>query len=215
VGLAAWVALLAVVSKLGSESEPRLIAPYYPLLIASVLIMVSLDGPVIRFLSCRILSFLAMAVAMLLVVISPARPLFPTGAATAILGRISPSHAARMERVYSIYGLRYDALKDIRILLPDSEKTVGIIQHNDNLEATLWLPYGSRQIVNVSPDQTPDQLKAQHIHLIVTSDYGLLFQNGMTIDDLTKQWSAVVLAKRKLTLRAGQGPEYWYIVALP
>jgi hypothetical protein len=212
---AVWLGMFALLAKLGNEGAARLLTPYYALLIAGILVVLAVNGAVTRLKICSFFAAGAFAISILLVVISPARPLFPTRLATSILARISPSHAARMERVYGVYGSRYDAMKDIRLLLPDSEKAVGFIQHGDNLEAPLWLPYGSRQIVDVSPEQTPDQLKAEHIHLVVTSDNGLLFKYGMTIDDLTKKWSATVLAKKEMVLRAAQGPENCYIVALP
>jgi len=210
-----WVGLLVLIGKLGNEGAARLLTPYYALLVAGVLLLVALDGTIIRYLSCRIFAGIAVAIALFLVIISPARPLFPTEWAAYMLARISPSRVERVERVYTVYGSRYDAMKDLRLLLPDQEKTVGLIQTEDTLEAPLWRPFGSRQIIPVLPGQTPEQLKAAQIHLIVVSDEAVNSKFNLTIDELLKKWSARLVAKKELMLRATRGPEAWYIIALP
>jgi len=213
--IAVWLAACALLAKLGNEGAARLLTPYYAVLIASILVAAAVDGAVVRFLICKIFAAGSVVIALLLVIISPARPLFPTEVASSVLSRISPSQVMRVELIYEVYRERYDAMKEIRLLLPDTEKSVGFIQHGDSLEAPLWLPYGSRRIVDISPDQSLDQLKAAGIHLVVTSDSGLSFKYNINIDKLTKEWSAVVVAKKELTTRATQGPENWYIVRLP
>jgi len=213
--IGAWVAVLVLVGKLASESMARLFTPYYPILIAGVLILIALDGRIIRFFIVRLFAGIAMGISLLLIVISPARPLFPTDWAVSAAARLAPSFSGRVERVYSVYGSRYDAMKELRILLPANEKFVGCIQTGDNMEAQLWRPYGSRQIIDVFPDQTLDQLKSEHIHLIVANDYAIKYKYRTTIDELTKKWSATVVATRELTLRATAGPGTWYIIALP
>jgi hypothetical protein len=47
------VALLAFISKFGNEGAARLLTPYYPLLIAGLLVVLALDGVVIRLALCR------------------------------------------------------------------------------------------------------------------------------------------------------------------
>jgi len=213
--IGAWIAVLVLMAKLGNEGMARMLTPYYPLLIAGVLIGASLDGTVIRFLICRLFAGFAIFIALLLVIISPARPLYPTAWAAYVLEKISPSRVARFERVYDVYHSRYDAMKDLRILLPDTEKSVGYIQTGDNPEASLWRPYGSRQIIDVLPSQSLDQLKANHIHLVVAGQYALDYTYKVPLDELLKKWSATVVAERGLDVRASTGPETWYIIALP
>lgn len=210
-----YIALLVFLCKLGNEGAPRLLAPYYPLAIAGILSLLALDGRIIRSAICRIFAAGAMAITLLLVIISPARPLFPTEWAASAMARIAPSRVERLERVYTVYGSRYDAMKEMRLLLPDDEKIVGFIQTEDSLEAPLWRPYGSRQIVAIMPDERLDQIKAAHIHLIVASNEAILYRFNTTLEQLLKKWSARVVVKKELVLKATPGPETWYLIAVP
>lgn len=213
--LGTGIALLVLVIKLCNEGMPRLITPYYPFLILGILVLIALDGRVIRFRICHFFAAVAAIMAIVLIVISPARPLFPVQWAVKVIARISPSRVERVERVYGVYGSRYDAMKEVRLLLPDSEKSVGFIQTGDVMEATLWRPYGSRRIVDVTPDETLDQLKNDHIHLVIVGDYALVYKYKMSIEELTKKWSATITAKRKPILRASADTGSWYIFELP
>jgi hypothetical protein len=210
-----WVAVFVLMAKLGNEGFARMLTPYYPLLIAGVLVLVSLDGAVIRLFICRIFAGFAIGLALILIIISPARPLFPVNWAVYAMGKTFPSRVERVQRVYGVYGSRYDAMKEVRVLLPDSEKTVGFLQTGDVMEATLWRPYGVRRILDVAPELTLDQLRSSGIHLVVVGEYALNNKYKMTIEALTKQWSAQIIARRKPILRATADTGVWYILELP
>ena len=213
--LGVWIVLLVLVLKLCNEGIPRLITPYYPLLIASILIFTALDGTVIRFLVCRIFAAFAVIVPVFLLVLSPARPLFPVELVVKAVERLSPERVERVQRVYEVYGYRYDAMKQLRVLLPDTEKSVGFLQTGDVMEATLWRPYGARRICDVTPSLSVDDLKNEGIHLIVVGDYALNYKYKMTLDELRKKWSAQIIAERKPVMRASADTGNWYIFELP
>jgi len=213
--LGAWAALFVLMAKLGNEGVARMLTPYYPLLVASILAYLALDGRIIRFPVCRIFAGFAFSVALLLVIISPARPLFPTSWAIALITKIAPTRVDRMERVYGVYRTRYDAMKDMREIIPANEKIIGYVQSGDGLEATLWRPYGQRQIIDALPWQSLEQLKSEHLHLIIVEEAPLKYKYHTNIADLTKKWSATIFAKHEMTLRATMGAETWYVIALP
>jgi hypothetical protein len=208
------VALIAFISKLGNEGAARLLAPYYPLLIAGLLVLQALDGVVIRFAICRIVAFIVMFMAVPLVIASPQRPLFPTDLAVRYLAAVSPAKAERMQRVYEVYGSRYDGMKDLFTAIPGTETSVGLIQTGDVTESILWRPYGSRRIVDLNPDESIEQLKADRIHFVIVYDEALNETYHTTLDQVMTTWSARVVMEKDFRLRAKNKPEAWHVIEL-
>jgi len=155
-----------------------------------------------------------MFMAVPLIIASPERPLFPTETAAHVLARMSPASAKRMQKVYEVYGLRYDAMRDLVAALPATETSVGLVQTGDIAESVLWRPYGSRRIVDVKPAETIDQLKAEHIRFVIVDDQALKETYHTTLDEVTKNWLADVVLEKDLVLWAQRGPEGWHVIAL-
>jgi len=208
------VALTAFLARFGNQGAPRYLTPYYPLVIAGLLLLLALDGTVMRFSICNIFAFGVMLAAVPLIIISPARPLFPTELAAHHLAAISPASADRMQRVYEVYGQRYDSMKDVLKDIPNTEKSVGLIQTGDIPESVLWRPYGLRRIVDVKPDTTLEQLKADHIRYIIVDDEALIETYHTTLESITQNWLAVVVDEKEVGLWASRGKEPWHIIAL-
>jgi hypothetical protein len=209
------VALVVFMAKFGNEGVQRYLTPYYPLLIAGVLLLLALDGAVIRFFLCRVIACGVMFMAVPLVILSPQRPLFSTETAAHYLAKISPTGAARMQKVYEVYGARYDSMKELTSALPINATSVGLIQTGDISESVLWRPYGSRRIVDVAPTESIDQLKADHVHYIIVDDEALNETYHTTFDQVTNRWGAIVVMQKDLVLWAKSGPGSWHIIALP
>jgi len=210
-GALAW---LAYMSKMGSEATSRLIAAYYPLLIAGILVIASLDGRIVHRRVFKGVGLIAMLSAIPLLILSPARPLFPTETAAHYLARISPAGAERLKKVYEVYGSRSDSMEDLLTAIPGTETSVGLIETGNIPESVLWRPYGSRRIVDVTPEETIDQLKADHVRFVIVDDEALNETYHTTLDKVTKKWLAVVVMQKDLLLLASQGPEGWHIIAL-
>ena len=212
---ASMLALFAFMTKMGSGNTSRLVAAYYPLLIAGVSILASLDGSIIKRSLYNIVGCGAMLSALPLVILSPARPLFPTGMVEPYLARMSPSVAARFSQVYDTYSSRYDALGDLRLYLPESEKVVGFLQSGDDPEVSLWRPFGSRQVIEVTSDMSVDKLSSDHVHLVVVDRDALEAKYDFNLDKLTKKWSATVVAEKDLAVKVGSGRQTWYVLRCP
>jgi len=107
-------------TKMGSESTSRLIASYYPLLIAGILVIASLDGRIVHRRMFRWVGLIAMLSAIPLVVACPARPLFPVQIVSKIMvkSHIPAWLLTRYNNVYSVYASRADPFEELTASIP-------------------------------------------------------------------------------------------------
>jgi hypothetical protein len=214
--LAPWIALLALLSQ--SEVYPigRILAPYYALLFPLWLTHPAQERLVKR---CwwRTAAYAVFVAAAVLVIVTPARPLFP---ANMFLGQIQTMvqrpMLVRFETVYSIYHDRNDAFAPVRAALPPDVKVLGLIMYDDP-ETSLWRPFGSRRIEYVCPGDTPANLKQRGIEyvLVKTGGFGFEQRFGCTPDGWVKRLNAQLVQVIPLRLRASEAATNWYLVKLP
>jgi hypothetical protein len=220
--LALWVvgsgalAWMVYMSKMGSEATSRLIAAYYPLLVAGVLVVSSLDGQIVRRRIFKWVGALAMLSAGPLVILSPARPLFPVQVVSSLMlkSHVSPEIIDRYDQVYSVYATRSDAFGEILALIPPGEQTIGLLQAGDEQVAALWRPFGTRNILEVTPADSRNELKAHRIHFVVISQDALTFRYHTDLAVLLAKWSGSTVAEKRITLLVRAGPQTWYLVAM-
>ena len=150
VGLAAWVAGLVFMAKLGSEASPRLILPYYVLLIIPILILPGQDC-MARRAGWRILAMIVALSVVPCIVLTPSRPLWPAQTMIKWMLNHYPESALakRMDKVYTCYQHRNDLLGPVRNRLPDDVTRVGFIAGENDTEYALWRPFGRRCVVNL------------------------------------------------------------------
>ena len=208
------IAALVYMAKIATEAAPRVVTPYYPLIIASVLVLAALDGRVMRGRFWKCAGFLVMLSAVPMLVLSPSRPLFPAPWVSASIGQHGPPGLrARFEAVYEVYGRRAFAFQEITALLPPDERVVGFLQNGDTSEVSLWRPFGSRKVVEVTPDDSAEEIHGRGIHLVVVSDDALVWSLHTDISHLLARWSARVVAEKKVALKVQQGGSgLWYVV---
>ena len=128
----AGVALLVYMAKMGGEAPARLIAAYYPLLIAGISVLASLDGSILRRSLFKFVGAATMLSALPLVILSPSRPLFPSDRVGLYLAQAAPAAATRFNQVYGVYASRFDDLKDLRAYIPKTERVVGFLQGGEH-----------------------------------------------------------------------------------
>ncbi|HZL12726.1 MAG TPA: hypothetical protein VFC85_01155, partial [Verrucomicrobiae bacterium] len=208
------ISLLAVFTQANLTALARVLIPYYPLLIP-VLLAGAGQERLMKKKWWRFLAFIIFIIAGGLLVISPARPLFP---ALTVLKKISAYHPnsktmSRMEEVYSVYRQRNDAFAPARNILPSNLHIVGLTAF-DEPETSLWRPFGSRQIVHICPQDTPNYLKSRGVEYILVKDemFGEWFPESF--NDWLKKMNAQIVQKISLNLRAATGPTDWYLVKL-
>jgi hypothetical protein len=219
--VARWVtvasvgALLAYMGSAAMTASARLVMPYYPLLVAAAL---SAGGHrrVVRqhWWQCAAAGVFALAVVA--VVLTPSRPLWP---ARSWLDEWATTHPgnrwlARAQTVYAVYAERGDALAPLRTLLPPDAAVVGLVTSGDDPEASLWRPFGARRIMHVLPGDTPETLRARGIRHVVVSANALAHRPERAIEPWLARYRGELAATVVLTLKASRGPERWFWVRL-
>src|ERR1700677_3269804 len=135
---ASVIALLVYMAKISSEATSRLLAAYYIPLVIAVLVLAPLGGMIVRRRFFQGFGLAAVLSALPLVILSPARPLFPVAAVTALVDAHAPvALAERFDRVYTVYGSRADPLARLRTLLPANENKIGFVQNGNAAETSL------------------------------------------------------------------------------
>jgi hypothetical protein len=150
-------------------------------------------------------AYLVFAMAALLVIISPARPLFPVNI---FLRAIPPAAAqrpflARIETVYTVYRDRHDAFAPVRVVWPSDLKVLGLIAF-DSPETSLWRPFGSRRVVHVCPG----------LEYILVRTEGFEQWFGCSPDVWVQRMQGRVVQKIPMAQRAADGTREWYWVKL-
>jgi len=213
IGVLTWVALLVFMSKLGSESTSRLIAAYYPLLLLPLLL-----NPVQGFL-VRQIWYLRLAVgvgviALLAVILTPSRPLWPAERFFDWAADRFPQSSlmAHARTVYSVYRARNDLFAGLRSSIPDSVSVIGLIEDGDDAETSLWRPFGARRIVHVPGfEQVPDS----KLEWFVVKDRLCKLNSPEDFDDWLRRTGGILVARQSVTEKAGGGPEQWSVVHFP
>jgi hypothetical protein len=211
---APWFALLAYCAKSGLITACRLIAPYYPLLLPLLLI-----GPagsvIVRKRWWQFLARASLFLALIVLVLTPARPLWP---AQTILSRLVARHPdshslTRAYVVYSIYARRSDPLADVRALLPPDVKRVGFLGTSDDCDFSFWLPLGSRKVEHFLLSDPPQRFHELGIQYAVVGGLNLKYQQT-TLDDWLKKTGAQLVGTTNATQKVIEGSQPWYVVRI-
>jgi len=202
------VSLLFLMTQSNATAVSREITPYYALVVP-ILLAVRGHEWLVRRRWWRTLAWLIFPIAAPLLIVSPARPLFPV---QVVLAK-APNVPTRVREVYSVYHERNDAFAPVRAALPPDVGVLGVIL-TDDPETSLWRPFGSRRIEEVCPQDTSADLKQRRIEYILVREELLRFRFDCSLDDWLRQMNAQVVQKIPLNLRASRGPLDWYLVKL-
>jgi hypothetical protein len=208
--VAAWLSLLVYCVESGLANAARIIAPYYPVLIAS-LVAGAGQSKIIRRRWWKFLAGGTLALAFIVLMLSPDRPLWP---AKTILSRLAAQHPgqtsiARALKVYMIYARRSDALTGVRVLLPPGIDTVGFIAGADDADISLWRPFGERSVQHFLLTDPPGEIR-RHVQYVVIGGFNLKMQGG-TIADWLQKSGAELVGETNATLKVGEGAQPWYV----
>jgi len=148
--IAVWISFGVFMAKFGSESSPRIAGPFYPLLLAGILVW--MRGTNWR--NPRVTSFLAglcMVLGFIAVILTPSRPLWPWQAFAQILPLGNPL-SIRFNNVYETYARRADAFQPLKQSIRDwsSLREIGVFGLNDDPETSLWRPFDGRRVRYIS-----------------------------------------------------------------
>jgi hypothetical protein len=210
--LAPWFSLLAYCMKTGMVTPFRLVAPYYPLLLPALL-MGAGQSQIVRRRWWRVSAAGVLALALTALVLNPSRPLWP---AKTILSRAVARHPnqrqlVRAETVYKVYADRPDPLAGIRQWFPPELKVIGFMGTGDDLDISLWKPYGSRRVEPFFVGDSPEQIRKLGIEYAVVGSLNLEFRK-VTLDEWLRRSGAEIIATTNATMTVIQGPTAWYLV---
>jgi hypothetical protein len=210
--VAPWISLLAYFVKAAMMDLPRHLSAYYPLLLPLLLVGAG-QVVIVRLRWWRALACGVVLLAVPVVVLAPGRPLWP---AQTILSRLlawKPNQRLlqRALTVYSVYNVRSDPLADVRALLPPGLKLVGFMGTPDDIDISLWRPFGSRRVKHLLLGESPEQIRQRHIQYAVVGEVNLL-ENSTTLADWQKRTGAELEATAIATTTVFQGPRHWYVV---
>jgi len=211
-----WLALMAYGAKSGMVTPGRLIAPYYPLLLPWLL-----AGPeqtaLVRQRWWRALSGLVFLVAFAVLVVTPPRPLWP--AQTILKRAVSALPDNRLLQralaTYKTYAIRADPLPELRAQLPPDLKAVGFLGTPDDLDISFWRPYLSRQVDQLSPLETADQIRKRKLTCAIVSGSAIEWwgtSTNLTLVGWLTQTRAEVVTNTIATISVSSGPKPWYFV---
>jgi hypothetical protein len=208
--LVPWISLLYVMTKLSLSGSVRYLAAYYPLLSMGLLLSPA-QGEVVERKWWRSWAIFSCALAGLVLVISPARPLWPAGWFFQHYGsRLQASKlGARAMDAYAAKSKRAQVFAPVIALLPADASVLGY-SADDFPETSLWKPFGSRRILHVKVTDSAEDVRRRGLkYLFVVSD---------RMKESWPQWLERMNARelQTVTLKMwGSLPPYvWHLVEL-
>ena len=153
------------------------------------------------------------ALAAILLILSPARPLWP---ALTFLKNVNTNSSPLLQRaasVYNVYHNRADLLRPIREALPPETKTVGLFSLN-NPETSLWRPFGARRLLHMRIDDSPEFTRSRGIEYAVIGPNIDFNQRVLNAGDWAKTNNAQIVAHFPIQILARGPTTDWVLVRL-
>lgn len=215
IGLAAWVAAGVYVVKMGSEATARLMLPYYPLMIAGILLL-----PGQAWLArCRLWKILAVMAALAVLpglILTPSRPLWPVQTLSPWLARHFPNNPAvqRITSVYACYRNRNDLLAPLRARLPADTKYVGIVAGGNDSVYALWRPLSRRQVVDLLNESRQLVPVPANVQWLVIKNDAWPQPSGLPLEQWAATNQAEIVASVSIVSSWNIGPQTWSVLHL-
>jgi hypothetical protein len=215
VWVAPWLSLLAYGMKSGMVTPARLISPYYPLLLP-LLLAGARQAEIVRRRWWRVMVGVVLWLALLALVLTPGRPLWPARTVLSKLVAWKPGNRPlkRALMVYSVYDVRSDPLANVRAMLPQGLSVVGFMGTSDDIDISLWRPFGARRVEHILPSDSAEDIRRRHIQYAVVGEVNLL-EHNTTLAAWQAKTGAQLVATALATMTVTQGPHKWYIVRFP
>jgi hypothetical protein len=221
VPLGVLAALGVFMMQCGLSGFARFLGPYYVLLAAPLLAGKSAADLVPS--ACRtgrranwfkVAGAGVFALALLPLVLSPARPLWPASAVLAALGGPHSSHplVRRAATVYEVQGHRSAAFATALAVLPAEANPLGFLT-SDDPETSLWRPFGQRRILHLCAEDSPAETRQRGIRYALLSAV-VLEHLHTSLDQWLARQDAELVQRLPLELRGTAGPKDWFLVRL-
>ena len=164
----------------------------------------------------RALAWGVMLLALPVLVLTPGRPLWPAQTVLNKLLTLKPGQhlLTRALTVYSVYDVRSDPLANVRALLPKGLSVVGFMGTSDDIDISLWRPFGTRRVEHILLSDSLEQIRQRHIRYAAIGQASLT-ENDTTLAAWQAKTGAQLVATAIGTMTVIQGPQPWYIVRFP
>ena len=206
------IATLVFMASIGMSAVARIFAPYYVLVVA-VIVAASGQESLTRRRWWHALTAMQFACALLLFIVTPARPLWPAlTVLEKLAARAAPSATVqRMLEVYTVQRVRPDVMAPVRDALPPGAQNVGLVT-NDDLETSFWRPFFSRTFQHVIATDAPETLTARDIEWLVISDDVFYRQTKEPLAEWLAARDAELIRTLQIAARGVRGAAPWHIV---
>lgn len=214
--IAGPISLIWFFTKTALAGISRVVLPYFP--IALAFILAACNWPRLhRSRLFRLTVLLNLFLAILTIAIDPSRPLWPAQALLSHSTSSPPIEKLRTRAlsVYANYGSRSDVFSPLRKLLPPDVSEVGFFNGGNDPVSSLWKPYGSLIVREVTPEDNLTSLQARGLYYIFAGEQGLRKNLSQTIEQWTTNLHASIVATTILCPAVSRGPERWVLVLLP
>jgi hypothetical protein len=210
------LALLWFLSKSALAGVSRVILPYFPLAMGPI--MAREETRLLlqnRFFRGLVLfTFLS---ALGAVFLDPSKPLWP---ATQSLATpcAHPSLEKLRQRAYAVYrnyGQRAEVYQPARALLPPGTTRLGFFNGTDDPVASLWKPYGTLRVEEVTSSESLADLQRRKLTLILAGERGIRERRGQTLAEWQGSLGAIQIGKVTLQPAVQRGDEIWVLLAIP
>jgi hypothetical protein len=176
-----WFALIVFMTSIASMSPARQIASYYVFLFPVILVGAG-HASLVRRRWWQTLVLLVMVFTAGVLVVSRSKPLFP---AKTIIVPIMEKHPnwKFLSRAWESYACRFSVetqREGFKQGLLRNETVVAYGTTRGSQEAGLWLPFGSRRIIRVTPQDNPDEILSKGVrYMVVDQDWVMLWDNSL------------------------------------
>ncbi len=211
--VAPWISLAVFLMQSGMVGCGRVAAPYYALLLP---LLFSRPGAAdtVRRGWFRILTGVSILLSAAILVLTPARPLWPAGRVLDALraGHDSPT-LTKAAATFEVYGRRWDHLAPLRAAIPTEEHVVGFAGW-DEAETSLWRPFDQRRLIHVTAHDTAERLRSRGIRYIAVSTETGPWVLESPLDTWLKKIHGTMILSVPLKLRVSREPVDWWVVRL-
>ena len=208
------VALLAYFSRAGMTTVGRHIAPFYPFFFA-ILLSGRHQTLVVSSRLWRWVATTAVATALVMIVITPSRPLWPAKTVLSKIDENSPRILQRAKTGYTVYSGRSDGLGPLRDAIPPDATVVAYLSYEASAELPLWKPFMKRRVRHVLPDETLSTLGTEGIRFVILNTGGFESARGVSPAEWVRNGGGTVNRRITLQLLAQLPPSEWWVVEIP
>jgi hypothetical protein len=153
---------------------------------------------------------------MLMLFITPSRPVLPMAMISRALADRNPSPALqRLALGYEVYRYRADVLGPLRDALPDDAREIGLINHAAGTESPLWKPYGQRMVRHLTPGMDPADAVDGGLRFVVLNTKQFSEFRAESPEDWIARLNGEILLRRDIRSLVKEPASEWWVVKLP